>query len=254
MPKTLVLRDTELGAGRPAIIVPVTGDEVSEIMDQTRRAVEAGAEIVEWRADFFRQLENPTATGRLLAAVRAAVGHTPLLFTVRTQAQGGQATLAPLHYRATLVNAARSGQADLLDVEYRHAAAAEIIAAAHRAGTAVLASHHEMEATPGFDELVARLADMEAMGADVCKLAVMPRDPIDVAELLLATATRAREATTPLITISMGALGAASRLVGETFGSAATFATVGPVSAPGQLPLDDVRDWIDQLHAALAGA
>ncbi len=251
MPKTLVLRDTELGAGRPAIIVPVTGAEVSEIMDQTRRAVEAGAEIVEWRADHFRQLENPTATGRLLAAVRAAVGHTPLLFTVRTVSQGGQATLAPLHYRATLLNAARSGHADLLDVEYRHPTAAEVIAGAHRAGVAVLASHHDMSATPPFEELVARLAAMEAMGADACKMAVMPQDAVDVAQLLLATATRAKDADTPLITISMGALGAASRLVGGAFGSAATFATVGPASAPGQLPIDDVRGWIDQLHSAM---
>mgnify|MGYP001131629782 CR=1 FL=1 len=39
---------------------------------------------------------------------------------------------------------------------------------------------------------------------------------------------------TPVITMSMGTLGAVSRLCGEAFGSAMTFANPGTASAPGQ--------------------
>ncbi len=50
----------------------------------------------------------------------------------------------------------------------------------------------------------------------------------------------------PLITMSMGPLGAVSRLAGQVFGSCATFATLGDAgSAPGQLPLDDVLSALD---------
>ena len=54
-----------------------------------------------------------------------------------------------------------------------------------------------------------------------------------------------QQATRPLITMSMTATGVVSRLAGGTFGSCATFGTVGKASAPGQIP-------VAQLRAALA--
>ena len=48
--------------------------------------------------------------------------------------------------------------------------------------------------------------------------------------------------------MSMGALGAVSRLCGETFGSAMTFANPGQASAPGQVALDVVNEVLDSLR------
>ena len=48
--------------------------------------------------------------------------------------------------------------------------------------------------------------------------------------------------------MSMGALGAVSRLAGETFGSAMTFANPGQASAPGQVSLDIVNEVLNALH------
>ena len=76
----------------------------------------------------------------------------------------------------------------------------------------------------------------------------MPRSAADVVSLLDATERRYRQARIPLITMSMGALGAVTRIGGGAFGSAATFATVGAASAPGQLPADGVRAALDLLH------
>ena len=55
--------------------------------------------------------------------------------------------------------------------------------------------------------------------------------------------------TPPVITMSMGTLGAVSRLCGEAFGSAMTFANPGAASAPGQVPLDVVNEVLESLHA-----
>lgn len=126
-------------------------------------------------------------------------------------------------------------------MEFRHPLAARAIAAAHTHGSPVVASNHDFHATPGVDEIVDRLASMEAMGADVAKIAVMPQSAADVVTLIDATQRRFGEARIPLITMSMGTLGAVTRVGGGVFGSAATFATVGEASAPGQLPAAEVR-------------
>ena len=52
---------------------------------------------------------------------------------------------------------------------------------------------------------------------------------------------------TPIIAISMGKLGIVSRLCGEVFGSAMTFASVGDSSAPGQIGLDVVNAVLDSI-------
>ena len=48
--------------------------------------------------------------------------------------------------------------------------------------------------------------------------------------------------------MSMGALGGVSRLCGEAFGSAMTFANPGTASAPGQVGLDVVNAVLDSLR------
>jgi 3-dehydroquinate dehydratase-1 len=60
-----------------------------------------------------------------------------------------------------------------------------------------------------------------------------------------------RYADRPVVTMSMSPLGAVSRLVGEAFGSALTFGSAGPSSAPGQLPANELQTALDILHAAL---
>ena len=90
---------------------------------------------------------------------------------------------------------------------------------------------------------------MQQAGANLPKLAVMPQSRADVLELLAATAEMAdRHPETPIITMSMGALGAVSRLSGEALGSAMTFANPGQASAPGQVSLEVVNEVLDALH------
>ena len=90
---------------------------------------------------------------------------------------------------------------------------------------------------------------MQQAGADLPKLAVMPQSRADVLELLAATVEMTdHHPETPVITMSMGALGAVSRLCGEAFGSAMTFANPGTASAPGQVGLDVVNAVLDSLR------
>ena len=144
----------------------------------------------------------------------------------------------------------RSGLADLVDIELlaggpRMAAFRRLAA---QTGTKLLLSSHDFHATPTKVELLARLRSMEDLGADVSKVAVMPRSARDVLTLLETTLVRSREARGPVVTVAMGPLGAVSRLAGETFGSAMTFGAADKASAPGQLNVDLLRQALDALH------
>lgn len=90
---------------------------------------------------------------------------------------------------------------------------------------------------------------MEALGADIWKIAVMPQNGRDVLTLLDATLTMTEaEDCSPVISMSMAALGAVSRLSGEVFGSAVTFAAAGRASAPGQISVDKMSEMLDILR------
>jgi len=53
-----------------------------------------------------------------------------------------------------------------------------------------------------------------------------------------------------IIMIAMGSLGMISRLSGEIFGSAITFASVRNASAPGQISVTDMKSILQLIHDA----
>ena len=56
----------------------------------------------------------------------------------------------------------------------------------------------------------------------------------------------------PLISMSMGAYGALSRLFGWMYGSTVSFAVGDKPSAPGQVPIADLNTVVDVVARALA--
>ena len=84
---------------------------------------------------------------------------------------------------------------------------------------------------------------MQELGADICKIAVMPQTTADVITLLDATQEMYhKHADRPLITMSMGSLGVVSRVSGATFGSSATFgAAKKRPQLHGQVSVDELR-------------
>lgn len=247
----VAVRSTVLGEGRPALIVPLTAPSEPALLAEAEAVAGHGADLVEWRIDRFApELDDDAHRGavlRTLAAVRTrldADGPGPgLLVTFRTRAEGGGRAIGAADLAALLGDVIGQGGADLLDLEAdalgEHMVA--VVARARAAGIATIASHHELRHTPSEPEMVATLRRLQDTGADVVKLAVMPQGPSDVLDLLRATRIMGDEhARVPVVTMSMGALGAVSRIAGEEFGSAATFGTIGRASAPGQLPAEIV--------------
>ena len=245
------IRGCRIGEGRPKVILPIVERAEAAILEKAAQFSTLQADCVEWRVDHFDDARTPGAVARCLAKLRVALKDKLLLVTFRTQAEGGQVALSPAEYRQFLELVLDTDCADLLDIEFFTAGAdlPLLVEQAHTAGVPVVCSSHDFHKTPPRAELVHRMVAMQQAGADLPKLAVMPQSRTDVLELLAATAEMADlHPETPVITMSMGALGAVSRLAGEAFGSAMTFANPGQASAPGQVSLNIVNEVLDALH------
>ena len=110
-------------------------------------------------------------------------------------------------------------------------------------------SSHDFKCTPPENEIVSRLCRMQQLGADITKIAVMPQCKKDVLILLSATEQmQSKYADRTFITMSMGAVGSISRMVGEIFGSAVTFGVVNKSSAPGQIESMKLKQILQMIH------
>ena len=116
----------------------------------------------------------------------------------------------------------------------------------------MIGSCHDFEKTPDAEEMAARLCRMAALGADICKIAVMPRNRRDVVALTAACAQADDALTQPIIAISMGEMGMPTRICAEAMGSCLSFGTAGAASAPGQMEAGALREALALVHGALA--
>ncbi len=248
------VRSLHIGSGMPKIIVPLVGRTGAELLDQARCAGKApGVDAVEWRVDFYEYAREEENVLAMLTDLREVLGEKPLLFTFRTQKEGGQLPVEKDTYYALNLAVARSGKADLIDVEIFTADdVGEHVARLREYPVKVIGSKHDFEKTPADGEMTSDLERAWAVGADIPKLAVMPRCREDVDRLLEVTRWLYERYDCPLITISMSELGVDSRLCGEKVGSAMTFGVLGQASAPGQISVEELRRELERRHAVCA--
>ena len=252
--KTVKIRNVEIGAGIPKICVPIVGVTKEDILAQAKALQSFPTDVVEWRIDWFENVFDFDALKDALTDLRAVLGGLPLLMTFRTSKEGGEKAIDAEDYAELNIKAAQTGLVDLIDVEVftGDEIVSRIIREAHAAGVKVVASNHDFDKTPDKDDIVSRLRKMQAMDADIPKIAVMPRSKRDVLTLLAATEEMATDyADRPIITMSMAGTGVISRLCGEVFGSALTFGAAGKASAPGQMGVQDLSTVLGLLHNAL---
>lgn len=250
MSSVVKVRNMSLGEGLPKICVPITDAAPEGLKTSIDVMKKTPFDFVEWRADFYKDLEDPKGRREAMALLRRELGETPILFTIRTSLEGGEAEIATETYIDIILSVMESGLVDMVDAELSRGedTMRTIVEAARRSGIKVIASRHDFETTPGKSAIVESLCQMQALGADVAKFAVMPRCERDVLTLLDATLTMKEEhSSTPVITMSMGRQGSISRVCGGLFGSCVTFGTAGKASAPGQLPADLLADFLKSL-------
>lgn len=252
--KELVIKGKSIGVGRrPLICVSLMGGNNEEIMTNLSSILEESKsshiDIIEFRGDFYDDLEELERLGEILAKVKGMIGDIILLFTIRSPREGGESR----EYHVTSISkinefVVENNLADMVDMEL-FSADASLIELAKMQGVKIIMSNHDFSSTPDRDTILERLVKMQELGADIAKIAVMPNTEKDLITLLEATyEMKTAHKDIPIVTMSMGAKGALSRVVGEIFGSAITFAAVGRPSAPGQIPAKELNEMLGYIH------
>lgn len=222
---------------------------MASLIDQASVAVPLKPDIIEWRADFFRE-----ATADVLRdaarELRTQVGDTPVIFTLRAKNEGGVRDLDQPQRRERIEAVLRTGLVDIVDLELANEQPFldALMAVARSCDTRVLLAMHNFTGTPDNDVLMDHIRAMKARGADIAKIAVMPTTADDALSMLQLAARARREfPELPLSLMSMGALGSITRVAGFLYGSDMAFAVGKTASAPGQIPIEDARRAADLL-------
>ncbi|MDP3487987.1 MAG: type I 3-dehydroquinate dehydratase [Bacillota bacterium] len=243
-----------IGGVKPSVCVPLVALNREGLLAEAATVAEIQPDIVEWRADYFSDVENFASVSSALSSIRGILAGYPLIFTCRVQSEGGCREISRDVRVALLKEVIRTGQVDIVDIELEtgREIISEIVDEAHRNKSYVIVSNHDFNKTPPKEEIVARMIRAQDYGADMVKIAVMPKSPQDVLTLLEATLQfRHDHARVPVVSMAMSGQGVVSRIAGFLYGSTITFAAGKEASAPGQISIAKLRTAIDTLFDAL---
>lgn len=249
--RVVKIRNVSIGEGMPKICVPMVGRNESELIHEANLLKNLELDVVEWRSDFFCNVENLEEVKNALEKIREIIPDKPIIFTFRSAKEGGEKEVSKEFYFKLNEFIARTKLVDIIDVELFNDenSIRELVKVAHDNKIAVIISNHDFHRTPEKEEIISRIKKAANLGADIPKIAVMPTSSKDVLTLLDATRIATENyVTCPIITMSMGGKGVISRLSGELFGSSLTFGAGSKASAPGQVSVGELKKIIQLLH------
>ncbi len=248
----VTVRGAVIGGPRPLICLPLVGETRAKILEEAKELIALQPDLLEWRIDAYEKVENIEEWLPTLKDLRKIMGEIPLIFTCRIDLEGGLKRIAQ-EKRLELVTAAvESGDVDIVDIELcnEEEFVQAIKVAAKANNVKLILSHHNFKETPSEPFIYAKLVEAQTAGADISKLAAMPKNYGDVLTLLSATHKARNEAVQiPIVTMSMGPEGAVTRLAGGLFGSDITFAVGLQESAPGQIPIKELKSGMAPLYS-----
>ncbi len=225
-------------------IVPITAQTKEQALAQAQViANTADADLAEFRIDLLSFASDTKQVIALGHELKKILGNKPMIATIRTKNEGGQLEISDADYGKTYQAYLKNPFMDWLDVEmFRdQKVVSEIVQKAHQKKVLVVMSNHDFQKTPSQDEIEKRLLKQDQMGADVLKIAVMPKSKQDVFTLMNATLKVNQQTTKPLLTMSMGQLGTISRVATANMGGSYSFGMIGQASAPGQIDVTKLK-------------
>jgi 3-dehydroquinate dehydratase-1 len=211
-------------------------------------------DLVEWRMDGFTGWKEWECVHEVLLQLREILGEIPLLATFRSKQEGGCDEILREEYLSLCEKLISSGCIDLLDLEsvLIGDAGRRMVEVAKEQGVICLFSYHDFTRMPSQEEMQVRLEQMCGQGAEMVKLAAMPASRSEVLAMMQGTLQfQDSHPEIPIITMAMSQDGVLSRIVGEFSGSAMTFGMVGEASAPGQVPVGDLKALLEGFHRIL---
>lgn len=253
--RVVKVKGVTIGEGRPKIGISVMVKnlvELEETLIQLKQ-IEDEYDLIEWRMDYFDDVFKISSVNQALEKIHGYYPQKPLLVTFRTIDEGGQRPCQYVDYHNLYVQLSKNKLVDLLDAEYHFMGknGFQLLSQLKNSHAFLLMSAHYFDYTPEYKEMLQIMFQMQKIGADIAKLAVMPNHKQDVFNVLNVTNEMVTKiAVIPIVTIAMGDLGKITRLSGELTGSAITFGSFQVASAPGQLECTNLKEIVTLLEVA----
>ncbi|WP_420265396.1 type I 3-dehydroquinate dehydratase [Candidatus Magnetominusculus dajiuhuensis] len=212
---------------RPLIAVPLTDMDVSSV--ETLQT----ADIAELRVDMFSDLHLPHIID-IFKTFKNKFPDVPVIATCRSKEEGGAAAITDALRVEIFTHII--DLTDAVDIEVESDISAEISTLTSKHSKTLITSYHNFSQTPDEKKLEEVYEQGRQIGARIVKIAVTPNNMTDIKRLTEFTLNHR-----PVVTISMGAMGMASRIFLPLVGSLFTFASLETVTAPGQMSIVEVR-------------
>lgn len=245
------VKDKVFGGPKLMECIPVISKNREELLRDVEEISSHHPDIIEWRIDYYDQLDSREHIVESLQAIQPMVKEIPILLTFRHISEGGFKEESQATRLSVITAACESGYVEMVDVEKANEpefleAVKEVV---KKHGVKLVLSNHDFKQTPPEEEIVASMKACRDLGADVAKIAVMPRSFTDVLTLARATyRARTQEVDIPLITVSMGDMGSITRVLGGEFGSDLSFLCSSGASGPGQIDIEEFREMTRMLN------
>jgi pentafunctional AROM polypeptide len=227
-----------------SFFVALTSPNVSFI--QNLDAVTVGCDAVELRVDLLEEKDSTAAhpsveyVSEQFAILRQA-SPLPILFTIRSQGQGGRFPPSEEAAAKQLMLLALKWGVEYLDVEigWSDETIAEVVAS--RGFTKLIGSHHDVHGSLLWDELgwLEKVA-MASKFADIIKLVGTATSLDDNLALERFRHSCNAKSTVPLIAINMGRAGQLSRVLNPVL-TPISHPLLPAKAAPGQLSLKEIN-------------
>ncbi|PKA56668.1 Bifunctional 3-dehydroquinate dehydratase/shikimate dehydrogenase, chloroplastic [Apostasia shenzhenica] len=217
------------------VCVPLVAKSVEQMVGEMAAAKDGGADLVEIRLDHLASFDPRRDLGVLLSS-----RPLPALVTYRPKWEGGEYEGDDDKRFEALLLAMELG-ADFIDIEFKVARDfMDFLSGKKPDGAKLIVSSHNYHSTPSSEELSNLVARIQAVGADIVKIATTAVDIIDIARMFHVMV----HCQVPMIGLVMGERGFISRVLCPKFGGYLTFATLGlgKESAPGQPTISDLLD------------
>lgn len=199
------------------------------------------ADVIELRVDMFSDVEEKYVVNTHIRAKEQL--NKPIITTIRSVSEGG-ATEIDDKTRKKLFKAVIK-YTDAVDIEINSEIFNSTVKLARKNKKLSIGSFHDFIRTPNADELETVMKRGRSFKADVIKVAVMPNN---IHDLKAITSFALNHPEDRMITIAMGELGMSSRIFFPMIGSLLTFATLDVATAPGQLSLSQIKEFLSVLR------
>ncbi len=214
----------------PLIVVPLTDRWVLSVNSLN------GADIIELRIDMFSDLSSSHLKDVFMKTRDKF--KTPIIATCRSANEGGAKDISDEN-RLSIIEAVID-ISDAIDVEINSNIVGKVVSSAKGFKKITIASYHNFSETPSIDELTDLYKKGKSLDADIVKIAVMP---INKKDMRTITEFTLRHYNNGIVTIAMGDMGRASRIYLPLIGSLFTYASLEKETAPGQLTVEEVRQF-----------